>query len=89
MIKNSHTFFISLIFTGLPTILEAHSGHGMDGTAHSITHYLTEPFHIAVGASLAALVAAGFYISRKIRQGQQGRVLKIETRHSSDFEAYS
>ncbi len=40
----------------------AHPGHGTDGGSHELTHYFTEPEHLApVGlAVLAGVAAAGF-----------------------------
>ena len=42
----------------------AHPGHGADGGSHEMTHYLTEPVHIAplVVAALVGVVAAGVVV---------------------------
>ena len=39
----------------------AHPGHGADGGSHELTHYVTEPVHLApLGlAALAGIAAAG------------------------------
>ena len=45
----------------LTSPLLAHPGHGTDGGSHEMTHYLTEPVHVAplVVAALVGVVAAG------------------------------
>lgn len=47
----------------------AHPGHGMDGGSHAVTHYLTEPAHLAplALAAVAGVAAAGFvaWVRRK------------------------
>lgn len=42
----------------------AHPGHGKDGGSHEMTHYLTEPVHVApLGlAALAGIAAAAFVV---------------------------
>ena len=42
----------------------AHPGHGKDGGSHELTHYFTEPEHLApVGlAALAGVAAAAFVV---------------------------
>lgn len=47
----------------------AHPGHGADGGSHELTHYLTEPSHLApLGlAALTGIAAAGIvaWVRRK------------------------
>jgi len=47
----------------------AHPGHGADGGSHELTHYVTEPVHLApLGlAALAGIAAAGIvaWVRRK------------------------
>jgi hypothetical protein len=42
----------------------AHPGHGRDGGSNSLTHYATEPVHVApvVFAALAGIAIAGLII---------------------------
>ncbi len=60
--------FGRMALVGLVTVVTcpafAHPGHGRDGGSHEMTHYLTEPEHIAplalavlVGAAAAGAVA--------------------------------
>ena len=59
---------LRLIFASLTLALStpvfAHPGHGTDGGSHDLTHYFTEPQHLApvglaivAGATVAGLVA--------------------------------
>ena len=48
--------------------LFAHPGHGRDGGSHELTHYATEPDHLAtlaLGVVVAAVVGAWFAWSRR------------------------
>lgn len=59
-------FFSRAFLTALTTVLAApafaHPGHGKDGGSHEVTHYLTEPMHVAplAMAAIAGIAAAAF-----------------------------
>jgi len=57
------TLFASLALA-LTAPAFAHPGHGKDGGSHELTHYFTEPEHLApVGlAALAGVAAAAFVV---------------------------
>ena len=45
---------------------EAHPGHGTGGGGYALSHYLTDPLHIGVGAALvAAVVGVLFWPTEK------------------------
>lgn len=53
---------LAIVLTAAPVL--AHPGHGRDGGSHELTHYVTEPAHLApVGlAALAGVAAAAFVV---------------------------
>jgi hydrogenase/urease accessory protein HupE len=53
-----------LMLAAAATPALAHPGHGKDGGSHELTHYLTEPAHLApLGlAALAGVGAAAFVV---------------------------
>ncbi len=69
MIKKFYVLSASLILTGYPIDLEAHPGHGNDGSSSTPWHYLTEPFHIGIGICMVVLAIAGIKIYRGLRRG--------------------
>lgn len=56
---------IALLVVALATLPAfAHPGHGRDGGSNSLTHYATEPVHVApmILAVLAGVATAGLII---------------------------
>ena len=56
----------SLLALLVPSIAFAHPGHGHTDPG-SWTHYLTEPFHVAVLAGAVAAVVTGALAWRRLR----------------------
>ena len=54
--------FLAALVLAVPAF--AHPGHGKDGGSHELTHYLSEPEHLApLGlAALAGVAAAAFVV---------------------------
>ena len=49
----------------VPVVL-AHPGHGNGGGSYGLLHYLSEPEHMGVCLALIVLVAAGFYLAKRM-----------------------
>lgn len=56
--------FAAAAFASTAAPALAHPGHGKDGGSHELTHYVTEPAHVApLGlAALAGVAAAAFVV---------------------------
>ena len=57
----------AVLAIGVASVASAHPGHGPDGGAFSVAHYLTEPLHVLGAVSLLAGAVAGSWLLRSRR----------------------
>ncbi len=64
---------IAVVAAAAPSVAHAHPGHGAGGGSFGVLHYLAEPIHAVVLATVALFVLSVIWAGRRSRVARQRR----------------